>query len=131
VGPGRLRAILTAACDFAAEWAELRSVFQSRLYGCVLRGVARPIVGAGVGVDMFRCSEDAFQKPCSAWHGQWRFQCWCCNLACARLQFARHQSDTSSHAKLLSGDAGQTGLWSRRRRRACMRPIVELAPMSD
>ena len=37
VGPQRLRAILAAACDFAAEWAELRSVFQSRLYGCVLR----------------------------------------------------------------------------------------------
>lgn len=37
VGPQRLQAILAAACDFAAEWAELRSVFQSRLYGCVLR----------------------------------------------------------------------------------------------
>lgn len=42
VGLQRLRAILAAACDFAAEWAELRSVFQSRLYGCVLRWGHQP-----------------------------------------------------------------------------------------
>jgi hypothetical protein len=34
---GRLAAMLAEAHEFAAEWAELRSLFRSRLYNTVLR----------------------------------------------------------------------------------------------
>ena len=41
VAPGttsrHVRAIVAAAKEFAAEWAELRSIFQSKLFAHVLR----------------------------------------------------------------------------------------------
>jgi hypothetical protein len=37
LGVGRLAAMLAEAHEFAAEWAELRSLFRSRLYNTVLR----------------------------------------------------------------------------------------------